>query len=83
MQQYLKIFICILALPGRVKTVTELEAGLRHQVTRNAAINSLLPLNSPQEKDEGDLTAFNKLLCLMTAGASGQESPKQVYCSCH
>ena len=86
----------ILDLPGRFKTVAELEADMatsnRNFTTPGAPIQhhvmsqpvqrkvprSTPPAQSPKEQQD-DLTAFNKLLSLMQAGAAAAvESPNKM-----
>lgn len=70
-------------VPGKVKTVTELEDELqRAQRTRQGSTPPGIPQQqraSPQPSN--DMAAFNKLISLMQAGAARPvESPKLPVC---
>ena len=70
-------------LPGKVKTLAELEGELQHskpepvnQLQRMRMTPPTVPRSSPQPEGN-DLSAFNKLISLMQAGtARPVESPK-------
>ena len=79
----------LLDVPGRVKTLAELEAdlqigskpghpaGLRRMTPPNVPNQQIHPMQRSKSPEENDLTAFNKLISLMKAGAATpMESPK-------
>ena len=83
---------CISDVPGKVKTLAELEAGLRSaesnrphhpgnkpgpRLSTPPGHRQTPPMQGRSADDSGDLTAFNKLISLMKAGAATPvESPK-------
>ncbi|XP_052832755.1 eukaryotic translation initiation factor 4E transporter isoform X2 [Octopus bimaculoides] len=59
-------------MPGRVKTVAEIEADLHHQMSPNGMV-TVSPLEVPD--CSGDMSAFNKLLSMMKAAAVDNSKP--------